>query len=58
MDFVHVDNLAHAVERALAHGHPGGVYYITDGLHAPASGDPEVMAVDPTRATKAHLSGG
>jgi nucleoside-diphosphate-sugar epimerase len=35
MDFVHVDNLAHAVERALTHACPGGTYYITDGTPMP-----------------------
>ena len=35
MDFVHVGNLAHAVERALAHGRPDGIYYVTDGTPMP-----------------------
>ena len=35
MDFVHVDNLVHAVARALTHGRPGGIYYITDGTPMP-----------------------
>ena len=30
MDFVHVGNLAHAVERAVAHGRPDGIYYVTE----------------------------
>jgi nucleoside-diphosphate-sugar epimerase len=35
MDFIHVDNLAHAVERALTHGRAGGIYYVTDGTPTP-----------------------
>jgi nucleoside-diphosphate-sugar epimerase len=30
MDFIHVDNLAAAAERALTRGRPGGIYYVTD----------------------------
>ena len=30
MDFIHVDNLAAAAERALTRGRPGGIYYISD----------------------------
>jgi nucleoside-diphosphate-sugar epimerase len=36
VDFVHVDNLAHACVLALDHGRPGGVYYVTDGAPRPA----------------------
>jgi nucleoside-diphosphate-sugar epimerase len=35
MDFVHVDNLVHAVERALTHGRPDGIYSVTDGTPMP-----------------------
>src|ERR1700760_9439 len=35
MDFVHVDNLAHAVEQALTRGRPGAIYYLTDGSPMP-----------------------
>lgn len=35
MDFVHVDNLAHAVELALTRGRDGGIYYITDATPMP-----------------------
>jgi nucleoside-diphosphate-sugar epimerase len=35
MDFIHVENLAHAVEQALASGRPGGIYYVTDGTPTP-----------------------
>lgn len=35
MDFIHVANLSHAIVRALDHGRPGGVYYITDGHPRP-----------------------
>jgi nucleoside-diphosphate-sugar epimerase len=35
MDFVHVDNLAHAVERALTQGRRDGIYYVTDGTPTP-----------------------
>lgn len=36
VDFIHVDNLAHATELALDHGRPGGVYYVSDGAPLPA----------------------
>ena len=35
MDFIHVDNLATAAERALTRGRPGGIYYITDATPMP-----------------------
>lgn len=35
VDFIHVDNLAHAVERALTRGRSGGIYYVTDGTPMP-----------------------
>ncbi len=35
MDFVHVDNLAHAVGWALEAGRSGAVYYVTDGTPMP-----------------------
>jgi nucleoside-diphosphate-sugar epimerase len=35
MDFIHVDNLAHAVGRALHRGRHGGIYYVTDGTPTP-----------------------
>jgi nucleoside-diphosphate-sugar epimerase len=35
MDFIHVENLAHAITLALDHGTPGGVYYVSDGHPQP-----------------------
>jgi nucleoside-diphosphate-sugar epimerase len=35
MDFIHVDNLAHAITLSLDHGTPGNAYYITDGTPQP-----------------------
>jgi nucleoside-diphosphate-sugar epimerase len=35
MDFIHVDNLAYAIERGLTHGRPNGIYYVTDGTPTP-----------------------
>jgi nucleoside-diphosphate-sugar epimerase len=35
MDFVHVENLAHAIALALDHGTPDGVYYVSDGQPQP-----------------------
>ncbi len=36
MDFIHVDNLAHAIALSIARGTPGSVYYVTDGAPQPA----------------------
>ena len=35
MDFIHVENLAHAIALALDHGTPDGVYYVSDGHPMP-----------------------
>jgi nucleoside-diphosphate-sugar epimerase len=35
MDFIHVENLAHAITLALDHGTPDGVYYVSDGHPQP-----------------------